>query len=95
MIDFLSFFGLHFASKDTLDDNEGSNQNYNAEVILPLQEIRFRLLIPQSQKDKRILFEYITMPDYCFREFQKAIYRNAATWYKKYERREITFDLPK
>ena len=86
---------LHFSSKDTIEDNEGRNKNYNAEVILPHQEIRFRLLIPHTEKDKRILFEYISLQDYCFREFKNAIFGNASTWYNKYMKREIVLNLPK
>ena len=91
----IELFSLHFSSKDTLEDNEGHNPNYNAEVILPFQEIKFRLLIPHSEKDQRISFEYITLPDYCFRDFRNAIYINASTWYAKYIKLEISFMLPK
>jgi hypothetical protein len=57
-------FSLHWAANDTLyDDYE--NDNYDAEVILPLQEINFRLFIPHSTRDKRMVIEYIDLPDYC------------------------------
>jgi hypothetical protein len=88
-------FSLHYSAKDTANDYENSNPNFNAEIILPLQEIKFRVFVPLSGETKRILFDYIVLPDFCYMDFRQAIYTNATTWYKKYEMKEIEVDLPK
>ena len=87
-------FSLHYSVKDAANDYENSNPNYNGEVILPLQEIKFRIFVPLSHEPKRILFDYIVLPDYCFKDFKQAIYANAATWYNKYKMKQIDMDLP-
>jgi hypothetical protein len=86
-------FSLHYAARDTLNNYEKSNPNYNGEIVLPLQEIKFRLLIPRSDANKSILFEYIILNDFCYNEFKAAIYRNAATWYSRYRKHEYVSDI--
>jgi hypothetical protein len=86
---------LHWSAKDTLNDYENSNPNYNAEVILPTQELKFRVYIPKSSRDKRLLLEYINVPNFCFKEFKQAIFKNATTWYTQFARHEVLVDFPK
>jgi hypothetical protein len=90
----IEIFSLHYVARDTLNNYENSNPSYNAEPILPYQEIKFRLFIPKSEHDKRILFEYMILPDFCYRDFKRAIFANTATWYEKYQKKEATFKLP-
>lgn len=88
-------FSLHYVAEDTLIDYEMSNPNYNAEPILPHQEIRFQLLIPVSEHDKMITFEYLVLPEFCYESFEAAIFRNATTWYGGYKKMSLSFALPK
>ena len=88
-------FSLHYSARDSANEYENNNPNFNAEIILPLQEIKFRIFVPLSRETKRILFDYIVLPDFCYMDFKQAIYANATTWYKKYQIKEIEVDLPK
>ena len=85
---------LHNSARDTLNDYENTNPNYNAEPILPMQFIRFLMLVPKSSKPKRLLIEYYALPDFCYADFKKAIFDNAATWYEGYTKRQFEIDLP-
>jgi hypothetical protein len=88
-------YSLDYAARDTSIDYEGPIDNLNGEVILPLQEIKFRLLIPDSNKDKKLQFEYVRIVHFCYPEFKNEIFKDATTWHRKYKKRTQIIELAK
>lgn len=89
------FYSLSYSAKDTTIDYEGPINNFNAEIILPLQEIKFRLLLSStSNKVTSLEFEYARIANLCYPEFKQAIFRDATQWHKKYKRIQRAIALP-
>lgn len=86
-------YSLSYAAKDTSYDYEGPIVNFNGEAILPLQSIRFELLVPKSEREKKLEFEYLYFPDFCYKDFRQSVFRNASQWYRKYKRVKVAIDL--
>lgn len=87
-------FSLEYTMRDTAIDYEGDIVNFNAEPILPLQDIKFSLLIPKSSVPRRIKMEYLLVPDLCYKDFKKRIFENATNWYFPYKRIKKELVLP-
>jgi hypothetical protein len=79
-------YSLHYTARDTSNVYENTNSNYNGEVILPMQEIQFRLLIPLSNKESYLQFEYIIVSDFCYKSFKDNIFMDATKWYLNYKK---------
>jgi hypothetical protein len=86
-------FSLGWLDEDTRIDDNYPNHNFNAEPILPFQTITFKVIFPDHLPDKQLIFEYIVLPDLCYKEFKRAIYKNAATWYDGRDRRKFVLDI--
>lgn len=87
-------YSLEYAARDTLYDYEGSVNNFNGELILPLQEIKFQILLLKSDKAKKMKFEYVRVENFCYPEFRNEIFKDATQWYKKYKRIQRLIELP-
>jgi hypothetical protein len=87
-------YSLEYSMRDTLHVYEGPINNFNGEVILPGQQIKFRILIKNSNINKKLKFEYFRVPDFCYSDFKKEIFKDATQWYKRYNRIERIIDLP-
>jgi hypothetical protein len=80
-------FSLLYTTRDTLNDYENTNSNFNGEPILPRQKIEFDLFIPKgSTKERYLKFDYLYVPDFCYEDFKKKIFKNASTWHEKYRK---------
>jgi hypothetical protein len=87
-------YSLEYSARDTLFDYEGSINNFNGEIILPLQEIKFKLLLLRTNKERELKFEYVQIENFCYPEFKNEIFKNATQWYKKYKRIQRIIELP-
>ena len=87
-------FSLAYTARDTLNNYENTNPNRNGEVILPLQSIRFSLLIPDSKNERQLEFELFNLKEYCYQDFRNRIFANATNWYQQYTPRNRLVKLP-
>jgi hypothetical protein len=86
---------LHYSERDTHNDYENTNPSYDAEPIMPYQHITFRVYIPDTYPPKKMIFDYIVLRNFCYNDFEQAIFRNSSTWYDGYAIKHVTFDLPR
>lgn len=91
----VSLFNLHYSLEDSKNDYENENPNYDGEIILPLQEMRFRVLIPKVGQMTRILIEHIDVPNFCYTKFEYAIAHDQTNWYKQYKKHSNLLDIVK
>jgi hypothetical protein len=91
----IEIYSLEYTMRDTIYDYEGPINNFNGEIILPLQEIKFQITIKNSDRTKKLKFEYFPVKAFCYPEFKNEIFKNAAQWHKKYNRIEKFIELPK
>ncbi|MDP4260059.1 MAG: hypothetical protein Q8937_17670 [Bacteroidota bacterium] len=88
-------FSLLYTARDTMNDYENTNDNYEGEPILPRQVIEFRILMPnQMAKKKYIQFDYMYLPDFCYKSFEEEMFKNLTLWHKKYAKLIIKTILP-
>ncbi|HTR27875.1 MAG TPA: hypothetical protein VMH27_01295 [Puia sp.] len=92
--DSFDIFNFGWVEEDTVIDDNYPNPNYNAEPILPQQSIKFRILFSEYLRPRRIILEYIILGDFCYKEFKRAIYQNAATWYDGKVRKKFVLNIP-
>jgi len=83
-----NLFSLTYCAHDTIYDDMAENWNLNAYIILPLQELKFIISIPNSAKNGDFKVDYIILGDLRYNEFHNSIFSNAALWYKQYSRLE-------
>jgi len=88
------FYSLSYSANDTLYDYEGPIINFNGEIILPLQQIEFKISVPFSELSKKLQFDYFFIPDFCYLSFKKDILKNATKWHRKYKRSKKWVELP-
>jgi len=86
-------YSLEYTMRDTLYDYGGPIQNFNGEIILPRQQIKFRLALLSSNLDKKLKFEFFPVPEFCYPDFKNAIFKNATVWYQKYKRQQRIIEL--
>jgi len=91
----VSLFNLHYSLADSKIDYENENPNYDGEIILPLQQMRFRVLIPKAGQMTRILIEHIDIPDFCYTKFEYTIGHDQTNWYKQYKKYSDLLDIVK
>jgi hypothetical protein len=89
-----NIFSLHYPLADSMKVFENDNPNYSGTIILPLQQIQFRILIPALYQNDFILFEYFDVSDLCYSKFMRAIFKNSTTWYSRYKRKTQLVKLP-
>jgi len=65
---------------------------YRASIILPFQEISFKILVPSSNNEKFLLIDYFYLIDFTYRKFKGEMM--VGWWYKKYHQLHKTIPLP-
>ena len=89
----IDYFSLNYSKSDMKFDDMYENWNLLAQVILPGQQIEFKILIV-SGRQLRLKTEFIILPNLCYNEFENDIKLNNASWYKKYQQNVTWLELP-
>jgi hypothetical protein len=86
------FYSLGYSFRDTAFEFESTP--YRGECILPYQSLQFKVMIvPGNEMGKQLSFEYLYVPDFCYKDFMKDM-QQMTTWYLKYKRNEKKIELP-
>lgn len=86
------FYSLGYSFRDTAFEFESTP--YRGEFILPYQSLHFKVkIVPGNEMGKQLSFEYLYVPDFCYKDFMKDM-QQMTTWYRKYKRKEKRMELP-
>lgn len=84
-------FNLGWVQEDLEIDDHYSMDYLNGEPVLPHQTIAFEIVVPEYLVARRIIFEYIVVPDFSYNKLHWEIYHNGE-WFKEKERKKIFVD---
>jgi hypothetical protein len=84
-------FNLGWVQEDLDKDDHYSMDYLNGEPVLPHQTITFEIVVPEYLVARRIIFEYMVLPDFCYSTLHWEIYHNGE-WSKEKERKKIVVD---